>query len=55
MTKPIICLIDDIPEFLAMFQPNLEHRYGEGYVRFALTQPEERIREALERIEKLLN
>ena len=30
-------------------------RYGEGYVRFALTQPEERIREALERIEKLLN
>jgi LL-diaminopimelate aminotransferase len=29
--------------------------YGEGYVRFALTQPIERIREALERISKLLN
>ena len=28
---------------------------GEGFVRFTLTQPEERIREALERIEKLLN
>ncbi len=29
-------------------------QYGEGYVRFALTQPEDRIREALERIEKVL-
>ncbi|MHA2009562.1 MAG: aminotransferase class I/II-fold pyridoxal phosphate-dependent enzyme [Promethearchaeota archaeon] len=29
--------------------------HGEGFVRFALTQPEERIREALIRIEKLLN
>ncbi|MFX1530816.1 MAG: aminotransferase class I/II-fold pyridoxal phosphate-dependent enzyme [Promethearchaeota archaeon] len=29
--------------------------YGEGYVRFALTQPIERIKEALERISKLLN
>jgi LL-diaminopimelate aminotransferase len=29
--------------------------YGEGFVRFALTQPEERIREALKRIETLLN
>ena len=28
--------------------------YGEGFVRFALTQPEERIKEALERIETLL-
>ena len=28
---------------------------GEGFVRFALTQSEERIREALERIKKLLN
>ena len=28
--------------------------YGEGFVRFALTQPEERIKEALERIEALL-
>ena len=30
-------------------------RYGEGFVRFALTQPVERIKEALERINKLLN
>jgi LL-diaminopimelate aminotransferase len=29
--------------------------YGEGYVRFALTQPVERIREAIERINKILN
>ena len=29
--------------------------YGEGFVRFALTQPIERIREAVERINKLLN
>lgn len=29
--------------------------YGEGYVRFALTQPIERIKEALLRIEKLIN
>ncbi|MFX1456628.1 MAG: aminotransferase class I/II-fold pyridoxal phosphate-dependent enzyme [Promethearchaeota archaeon] len=29
-------------------------QYGEGFVRFALTQPEERIKEALERIEILL-
>ncbi|MHA2283244.1 MAG: aminotransferase class I/II-fold pyridoxal phosphate-dependent enzyme [Promethearchaeota archaeon] len=29
-------------------------QYGEGFVRFALTQPEERIKEALERIETLL-
>jgi LL-diaminopimelate aminotransferase len=28
--------------------------YGEGFVRFALTQPEERIKEALQRIEQLL-
>jgi len=30
-------------------------KYGEGFVRFALTQPIERIKEALERINKLLN
>jgi len=30
-------------------------QYGEGYVRFALTQPIERIKEALERIKKVLN
>jgi LL-diaminopimelate aminotransferase len=29
--------------------------YGEGYVRFALTQPIERIKEALLRIERLIN
>jgi LL-diaminopimelate aminotransferase len=29
--------------------------YGEGYVRFALTQPIDRIKEAIERIEKLIN
>ncbi|MHA1489084.1 MAG: aminotransferase class I/II-fold pyridoxal phosphate-dependent enzyme [Promethearchaeota archaeon] len=29
-------------------------QYGEGFVRFALTQPVERIKEALERIEKIL-
>ncbi|MFW9878094.1 MAG: aminotransferase class I/II-fold pyridoxal phosphate-dependent enzyme, partial [Candidatus Thorarchaeota archaeon] len=29
--------------------------YGEGFVRFALTQPNERIEEALKRINKLLN
>jgi LL-diaminopimelate aminotransferase len=28
-------------------------KYGEGYARFALTQPKERIKEALERVEKL--
>jgi LL-diaminopimelate aminotransferase len=30
-------------------------QYGEGYVRFALTQPIERIKEAIERINNLLN
>ncbi|MFX1590322.1 MAG: aminotransferase class I/II-fold pyridoxal phosphate-dependent enzyme, partial [Promethearchaeota archaeon] len=30
-------------------------KYGEGFVRFALTQPEERIKEALERIEQVIN
>ncbi len=30
-------------------------QYGEGFVRFALTQPIERIEEALERIDKALN
>ncbi|MHA1731927.1 MAG: LL-diaminopimelate aminotransferase [Promethearchaeota archaeon] len=30
-------------------------KYGEGYVRFALTQPEDRIREALSRIESVLS
>ncbi|UCD02516.1 MAG: aminotransferase class I/II-fold pyridoxal phosphate-dependent enzyme [Promethearchaeota archaeon] len=30
-------------------------QYGEGYVRFALTQPEERINEALERIKAFLS
>ncbi|MFX0000183.1 MAG: aminotransferase class I/II-fold pyridoxal phosphate-dependent enzyme [Candidatus Hermodarchaeota archaeon] len=30
-------------------------QYGEGFVRFALTQPEERILEALNRIETILN
>jgi len=30
-------------------------QYGEGFVRFALTQPIERIKEALERIDKALN
>ena len=30
-------------------------RHGEGFVRFALTQPIERIKEALERIEKVIN
>ena len=29
--------------------------YGEGYVRFALTQPIDRIKEAIERIEKVIN
>jgi LL-diaminopimelate aminotransferase len=29
--------------------------YGEGFVRIALTQPIERIEEALERIEKVIN
>jgi LL-diaminopimelate aminotransferase len=29
--------------------------YGEGFVRFALTQPVDKIKEALERIEKTLN
>lgn len=29
--------------------------FGEGYVRFALTQPIEKIKEAIERIEKVLN
>ena len=28
--------------------------HGEGFVRFALTQPIDRIKEALERIEKVL-
>ncbi|MFX1501202.1 MAG: LL-diaminopimelate aminotransferase [Promethearchaeota archaeon] len=30
-------------------------QYGEGFVRFALTQPEKRIREAIRRINKLMN
>ena len=30
-------------------------QYGEGYVRFALTQPEARIKEAIERIESIIN
>jgi LL-diaminopimelate aminotransferase len=30
-------------------------KYGEGYVRFALTQPTDKINKAIERIEKLLN
>jgi LL-diaminopimelate aminotransferase len=30
-------------------------KYGEGYVRFALTQPITKIKEALERIAKILN
>ncbi|MEJ2279524.1 MAG: aminotransferase class I/II-fold pyridoxal phosphate-dependent enzyme, partial [Candidatus Lokiarchaeota archaeon] len=30
-------------------------KYGEGYVRFALTQPVQKIEEALERIEEVLN
>lgn len=30
-------------------------QYGEGFVRFALTQPEQRIREAIERINRLIN
>ncbi len=30
-------------------------KFGEGYVRFALTQPVDKIREALERIERILN
>jgi LL-diaminopimelate aminotransferase len=30
-------------------------KYGEGFVRFALTQPVERIKEALKRIDKVLN
>ena len=30
-------------------------QYGEGYVRFALTQPIERIKEAIERIKKVIN
>ncbi len=30
-------------------------QYGEGFVRFALTQPEERIHEAIERISTLIN
>lgn len=30
-------------------------QYGEGFVRFALTQPEKRIKEALERIETILS
>lgn len=29
--------------------------YGEGFVRFALTQPEQRILEAIERISTLIN
>ena len=29
-------------------------QYGEGFVRFALTQPIERIKEALERIKSIL-
>jgi LL-diaminopimelate aminotransferase len=29
--------------------------YGQGYVRFALTQPIEKIKEAIERIEKVIN
>ncbi|MFX1380063.1 MAG: aminotransferase class I/II-fold pyridoxal phosphate-dependent enzyme [Promethearchaeota archaeon] len=30
-------------------------KYGEGFVRFALTQPEERLNEAIDRIKSLLN
>ncbi|MFX1419711.1 MAG: aminotransferase class I/II-fold pyridoxal phosphate-dependent enzyme [Promethearchaeota archaeon] len=30
-------------------------QYGEGFVRFALTQPENRIKQALERIEAIIN
>jgi LL-diaminopimelate aminotransferase len=30
-------------------------KYGEGFVRFALTQPVDKIKEALERIERTLN
>jgi len=30
-------------------------QYGEGFVRFALTQPEERLTEAIKRIKPLLN
>jgi len=30
-------------------------KFGEGFVRFALTQPINKIREALERIERILN
>ncbi len=30
-------------------------QYGEGFVRFALTQPETRIKEAIERIESIIN
>ncbi|GAG76516.1 unnamed protein product [marine sediment metagenome] len=30
-------------------------KFGEGFVRFALTQPVDKIREALERIERILN
>lgn len=30
-------------------------QYGEGFVRFALTQPEARIKEAIERIESIIN
>ena len=29
-------------------------QYGEGFVRFALTQPIEKIKEALERIKKVI-
>ena len=30
-------------------------KFGEGFVRFALTQPINKIKEALERIEKIIN
>jgi LL-diaminopimelate aminotransferase len=30
-------------------------QYGEGYVRFALTQPSERIKEAIDRMKKVIN
>ena len=30
-------------------------QYGEGYVRFALTQPSERIREAIDRMKKVIS
>ncbi|MDH5439113.1 MAG: aspartate aminotransferase, partial [Candidatus Bathyarchaeota archaeon] len=29
-------------------------KYGEGYIRFSITQPKERIAEAVERLSKIL-